>query len=57
MGEVSFDFGVITYNYFGTQVDHVHGNDDPFFFEAKAGASITVLKDSALAVHFIVAQL
>lgn len=48
VGEVSFDFGVITYNYLGTQVNHGALNFDPFFLEAKAGASITVLKDLAL---------
>ena len=37
---------MITYNYLGTNLRP--GFYDPFYYEAKAGASITVLKDLAL---------
>lgn len=47
-GDFTFDFGVITYNYPGTNVSHLVGLFDPFYYEAKAGASTTVLKDLAL---------
>ncbi len=46
VGPVTLDLGVITYNYLGTNVRP--GYYDPFYYEAKAGASITVLKDLAL---------
>ncbi len=45
---VTFDFGIITYNYPNTNVDHGAGLYDPFFYEFKAGASTTVFKDVAL---------
>ncbi|MGO9486910.1 MAG: TorF family putative porin [Rhodomicrobium sp.] len=48
LGAITFDFGVITYNYAGTSVGHNVGLYDPFYYEGKAGASITVLKDLAL---------
>ena len=48
LGEVTFDFGVITYNYPSTTVNHGLGLYDPTYLEGKAAASITVLKDLAL---------
>lgn len=50
LGEVTFDFGVISYNYMGTDLHTVgaYRGYDPAFVELKAGASITVLKDLAL---------
>jgi len=47
-GDVTFEFGIITYNYINKKVDHGLGLYDPFYFEFKAGASTTVLKDLAL---------
>jgi uncharacterized protein (TIGR02001 family) len=46
LGLVTLDLGVITYNYLGTNLRP--GFYDPFYYELKAGASITVLKDLAL---------
>jgi uncharacterized protein (TIGR02001 family) len=46
VGPVTLDLGVITYNYLGTNL--LPGFYDPFYYELKAGASITVLKDLAL---------
>lgn len=47
LGDVTFDIGVITYNYPGSTVTHP-SNFDPNYIEAKLGASITVLTDLAL---------
>lgn len=46
-GDVSFDFGVITYNYI--DANYVHPKTyDPLYQELKAGASVTILTDLAL---------
>jgi uncharacterized protein (TIGR02001 family) len=47
-GDITFDFGVITYNYINSKVNHHAGLFDPFYYEFKAGASATVLKDVSL---------
>ncbi len=47
LGDVTFDFGVITYNYPGSNVSHPT-TFDPNYVEAKAGASVTVMTDLAL---------
>ncbi len=47
VGDVTFDLGVITYNYIGASSNHPTSYD-PTYQEFKAGASITVLKDLAL---------
>ena len=45
---ITFDFGIVTYNYLNKNKDHALGYYDPTFQEAKAGASVTVLKDLTL---------
>ncbi|MGO9983167.1 MAG: TorF family putative porin [Rhodomicrobium sp.] len=47
LGPVTFDFGVITYNYVDKRV-RAGVYYDPTYQEVKAGASVTVLKDLAL---------
>jgi len=49
LGEVSFDFGVITYNYINNGTHpKPYPTYDPAYQELKAGASVTVLTDLAL---------
>ncbi len=45
--DITFDFGIISYNYPNVNVDHLHGLYDTNYVEFKAGASGTVLKDIA----------
>jgi uncharacterized protein (TIGR02001 family) len=47
-GDITFDFGVISYNYPNTNVDHVNLLYDPAYVELKAGASKTVLTDVSI---------
>jgi uncharacterized protein (TIGR02001 family) len=47
VGDVTFDLGVISYNYPNVHVDHALGLYDTNYVEFKVGASGTVLKDIA----------
>ena len=46
--DLTFDFGVITYNYPNNTFSHAAGSFDPFYYEVKAGVSTTILKDVAV---------
>jgi uncharacterized protein (TIGR02001 family) len=45
--DITFDFGVISYNYSNSRIDHPN-TFDPAYLEFKAGASTTVLKDISI---------
>jgi uncharacterized protein (TIGR02001 family) len=47
-GNVTFDFGVISYNYPNVNVNHLVWLYDPNYIEFKAGASTTILNDIAV---------
>jgi uncharacterized protein (TIGR02001 family) len=47
-GNITFDFGVISYNYPNVNVNHMVWLYDPNYIEFKAGASTTILNDIAV---------